>query len=357
MTRAWMVAGSGALESVEHPAPSPEPQEVVVAVVAAQVPRFQLRPGQVPGWAAVGRVVAAGEQALTLLDQHVLVGPIDPCGQCELCRRGGGALCPLAQRRGDNARGTAAERITVAARWVTALAEAKLGEPQPAHAALAGDAALAYTAYARADLAPKEPVIVVGRSSVTRFLLQILLAKGITPVLVEEAPSGGNEASDSSQASEWLDWLAARGLRRVLAPSGERTPAALAATRAELVALLAADPAAASAAGHAAGRPWRLFATDDTALPLAAALTGPRSTVTVIAPAPTTTAALAALEPHLWRNEVSILSVSTPSPELTLETAALVTRGQLDLTSCVTLAPASALPTCADSSTSLVLEA
>lgn len=345
-----MVAGSGALESVEHPASSPEPQEVVVAVAAAQVPRYQLRPGQVPGWAAVGRVVAAGEQALTLLDQHVLVGPIDPCGQCELCRRGGGALCPLAQRRGDRARGTAAERITVAARWVTALAEAKLGEPQPAHAALAGDAALAYTAYARADLAPKEPVLVVGRSPVTRFLLQILLAKGLTPVLVEEA------TSSESEGSEWSDWLGARSLRRVLAPSGERTPGALAATRAELVALLSADPAAASAAGHAAGRPWRLFAADDTALPLAAALTGPRSTVTVIAPAPTATGGLAALEPHLWRNEVSILSVSTPSPELTLETAALVTRGQLDLASCVTVVSASALPSCGDSSTSLILE-
>ncbi len=314
------------------------------------MPRSQLRPGQVPGWAAVGRVVAAGEQALTLLDQHVLVGPIDPCGQCELCRRGGGALCPMAKRRGDGARGTAAERITVAARWVTALAEAKLGELQPAHAALAGDAALAYTAYARADLAPKEPVIVVGRSSVTRFLLQILLAKGITPVLVEEA------TSSESEGSEGRDWLGARNLRRVLAPSGERTPGVLAATRAELVALLAADPAAASAAGHAASRPWRLFAADDTALPLAAALTGPRSTVTVIAPAPTATAGLAALEPHLWRNEVSILSVSTPSPELTLETAALVTRGQLDLASCVTVVSASALPSCGDSSTSLVVE-
>lgn len=350
MTRAWMVAGSGALESVEHPAPSPEPQEVVVAVVAAQVPRWQLRPGQVPGWAAVGRVVAAGDQALTLLDQHVLVGPIDPCGQCELCRRGGGALCPLARRRGDGARGTAAERITVAARWVTPLAEAKLGAPQPAYAALAGDAALAYTAYARADLAPKEPVIVVGRGAVTRFLLQILLAKGITPVLVEEGEGASGDL-------EWSEWLGARGLRRVLASSGERTPAALAATRAELVALLAADPAATSAAGFAAGRPWRLFATTDSALPLAAALTGPRSTVTVIAPAPTATSALAALEPHLWRNEVSILSVSTPSPELTLETAALVTRGQLELAPCVTIAPASALPTSGDSSTSLILEA
>lgn len=335
---------SGALESVEHPAPSPEPHEVVVAVLGAQVPRWQLGPAQVPGWAAVGKVVAAGEQALALLDQHVLVGPIDPCGQCELCRRGGGTLCPLAPRRGDQARGTLAERITVAARWLTPLAEAKLEAPHAAQAALAGDAALAYTAYARSDLAPKEPVIVVGRSPVTRFLLQILQAKGVAPVLVEEdAPS-----------AEWSQWLAARELRRVHAPPQERTFAALAATRAAIAAALAADPTAAASA--AASRPWRLLATDESALPLAASLAGPRATVTVIAPSPVAGAWLGALETHLWQNEVTIISVTNPSPELTLETAALVTRGQLELASCVTLETVASLPTPHDTSKSLIVE-
>lgn len=351
MTRAWMVTGNGALESVEHPAPSPEPQEVVVAVAAAQVPPWQLQRAHVPGWAAVGRVVAAGEQALALLDQQVLVGPVDPCGQCEVCRRGGGTRCPLAQRRGDNARGTLAERITVAARWVTPLAEAKLDAPHAAHAALAGDAALAYTAYARSDLAPKEPVIVVGRSPVTRFLLQILVAKGITPVFVEADEADG----------ELGQWLAARELRRVQASSGERTPGALAATRAAVAAALAADPSAAASA--ATGRPWRLIATDPGVAALAAALAGPRATLTVVAPAPPppdawsapASPALAGLEAQLWQNEVTITSVTTPSPELVLETAALVTRGQLDLASCVTISPATALPATHDASKSLII--
>ena len=53
-----------------------------------------------PSGAAVGIVDDARERSAVLLGKRVLVPACDPCGQCEVCRRGGAAVCPLATRRG-----------------------------------------------------------------------------------------------------------------------------------------------------------------------------------------------------------------------------------------------------------------
>src|SRR5262245_63714005 len=83
---------------------APALELVGIAVEAAQ-----------PSGAAVGIVDDASEGAAILLGKRVLVGPVDPCGQCEVCRRGGAAVCPFATRREVGA------RIRVASRWVVAL--------------------------------------------------------------------------------------------------------------------------------------------------------------------------------------------------------------------------------------------
>lgn len=336
MTKAW-VAGQGGLSLQESPAPSPAEHEVVVAVIAAQVPPAQLAVARhgVPGWSAVGKVVAAGEQALALLDRHVLVGAIDPCGQCEVCRRGGGTVCPHAAQRGVATRGTLAARITVAARWVIPLDELGLapstedsgGEPYARLAALAGDAALAYTAYARSDLAPKEPVVVVGVTPVTRYLVDVLIAKGITPVVA--LPRAVVEGELGAE-------LGARGAIAVAAPVfdapleavGEE---ALATTLEAVRAALATDAPATGgprADGGRAARPWRILCTELAMVPVAAALAGPRATLTVVCDG---TSAAPSVPVELWHREVSVCGVVAPSPELVLETAALAARGQLDI--------------------------
>src|SRR6185503_9095361 len=129
---------------MRHEAPAVE--LVGIAVEASQ-----------PSGAAVGRVDDASEGAAVLLGKRVLVGPIDPCGQCEVCRRGGPAVCPLATRRPL----PVAARIKVSSRWVVALADG-LELPVPAAAAVAGDVACAYTLYARTGLSSREPVVVIG---------------------------------------------------------------------------------------------------------------------------------------------------------------------------------------------------
>src|ERR1051326_3125713 len=119
-----------------------------------------------PNGAAVG----------TLPDgRRVLVPPFDPCGECDVCRRGGAAVCPQLVRR------TPAARINANERWLVPLA-GELDIPGAEAAAIAGDVATAYTLYARSNVAPRDPVVITGATPVARFLDQILRAKGITPI-------------------------------------------------------------------------------------------------------------------------------------------------------------------------------
>lgn len=239
---------------------------------------------QVHGAAGVGRVVRAGERAEGLLDRRVLIGPIDPCGECDVCRRGGAAVCPLARRR--DALGAT---VTAAARWLVPLDDG-LALPVPAAAAVAGDVALAYTLYARTGVGPRDPVVVVGECPIGRFLIEILLAKGIAPAALA---TGG----------AWADWLRARGV-----------PAA--ADRAALAAAFAQQD-------HGA-RPWRVLCAEPAAAAAAAALAGPRATLTVLAGA-------AALSGDLLAREVTVLGVAGAHPDLVVEVAAMCAKGEIDL--------------------------
>jgi threonine dehydrogenase-like Zn-dependent dehydrogenase len=236
--------------------------------------------------AGVGRVVAAGERARELLDRRVLVGPIDPCGECDVCRNGGAAVCPRARRRDR-----LAARAIVAARWLVALGDG-LDLPVPAAAAVAGDVALAYTLYARTGAAPREPVIVVGASPIARFLVEILLAKGIAPVAVAEP-------------GPWHDWLRARGVAT------------------------ARDHASLDEALHAqslATRPWRLICGDPAAIPTAVELARPRATLTLLAGA-----APPAIAGGVLTREVAIIGVAGAHPDLVVEAAAMCAKGEIDL--------------------------
>jgi threonine dehydrogenase-like Zn-dependent dehydrogenase len=237
--------------------------------------------------AGVGRVTAAGERTRGLLDRRVLVGPIDPCGECDVCRRGGAAVCPLAIRRTE-----LGARVVVAGRWVVPLDDG-LELPSPAAAAVAGDVVLAYTLYARTGVAPRDPVVVIGESPITRFLIEILIAKGITPTaLADPGP--------------WADWLLAKGV-------------SIARDRASVTAALAAQ--------SLGTKPWRVLCGDPAATAGAIALAGPRATLTL----------LAAAAPHpisgdAIAREVTIIGVAGAHPDLVVEAAAMCVKGEIDLT-------------------------
>jgi 6-hydroxycyclohex-1-ene-1-carbonyl-CoA dehydrogenase len=229
-------------------------------------------------------VIEAGAHAQVLLGKQVLVGPVDPCGECDVCRRGGAAVCPLAKRRA-----IAVGRVQVAARWVVAL-DHGLTLPAALAPVAAGELALAYTLYARTGVGPKEPVIVVGSGTIARFLVEILLAKSIAPIAV----------------SDDVDWLLGKGAVAIRDDGPDDG------IRAKI----------AGALQDTAGRPWRVIACTAAAVARAAALAGPRATLTVLAPVP-------ALPGELVAREVTVIGVAGAHPDLVVEAAALCARGQI----------------------------
>lgn len=168
----------------------------------------------------------------------------------------------------------------------------------PAGAAVPGPVVLAYTLYARTGVAPREPVVVVGASPVTRFLIEILLAKGVAPAVI---------ADPADRA--WIDWLLAKGVT--------------VASTTEVDAARATCIAAFSAEGLG-GRPWRVIVTQGDAIALGAALAGPRATLTVLAPTPP-------LPPELIAREVTVIGVAGAHPDLVVEVAAMCVKGDIDL--------------------------
>jgi D-arabinose 1-dehydrogenase-like Zn-dependent alcohol dehydrogenase len=271
------------------PTPTPAPpadDDVAIDVEGAQ------RTAQ--GIAIIGRVVETGARATSLAGRRVLAGPIDPCGECEICRRGGAAVCPRARRRN----GAIPLRVTAAARWLVPLGDG-LDLPAPAGAAAAGDAAVAYTLYARTGLSPREPVVVTGASPIARFLVEILRAKGASLVVVVDP-----------EHAAWGAWVSERGAAIALA-AGDDDEARAA----------VAEALAAQGAGP---RPWRVLATAPEAASRAAALAGPRATLTLLAPAPN-------LPGDLLAREVTVIGVAGAHPDLLVEVAAMCAKGEIDL--------------------------
>ncbi|HEY4179765.1 MAG TPA: alcohol dehydrogenase catalytic domain-containing protein [Kofleriaceae bacterium] len=223
------------------------------------------------GAAAIGRVTETGAHAEHLAGKRVLVGPIDPCGECDVCRRGGAAVCPTARRRSA----PLTSPVVAAARWVIAL-----GEPDGVNATsavVAGDLALAYTLYARTGVGPRDPVVVVGASRVARLLHRVIIAKGIEAVVI----------TDEASLAAAREQFTAQGI---------------------------------------GGKPWRVLCADGAAVPLAAACCGPRATLTVLA-----TGDAPAIPASLLAREVVVIPVAGAHPDLLVETAALAMRESIDL--------------------------
>lgn len=247
--------------------------EVEIALEAVQVARA----------AGVGRVIAAGERARGLLDRRVLVGDRDPCGECDACRAGGAAVCPSARQR--DAMG---DTVVAAARWVVPLGDG-LELAAPGAAAVAGDVALAYTLYARLGVGPRDPVVVIGASPIGRFVIEILRAKHIAPVVIAEPA--------------WDAWLARKGV----ATAHDR-----------------ASAQAAFAAQSLGTRPWRVVCAAPAKITEAVALAGPRALLGVLAP-------IAEIPGAAIAKELTVIGVAGAHPDLVVEAAAMCVKGEIEL--------------------------
>lgn len=314
MIRAWRHPGGGALLPLvpdDRPDPVLQGDQVLVAVHAAVLgqPERAVRTAYTPGGAGLGKVVAAGESAAHMLGQQVVLGPEQPCGECDVCRRGAAVVCPSATYLGRTADGTLASVVVARARWLCAL-ERDLHISSPAAALIGREAAWAYALFTRAGAGPGEPVVIVGDDIVARLLAEVSVAKGVKPMVVTARPG-------------FAAWIEACGGVPVTA-----------------------DPEAVAAAALRGGhgkRPWLVFET--SAMPehraLAMSLAGPGTRVTLLSAQAAGRAShdASSISPELMERLLArvidldglCIGVAGAHPDLLPEVAALAVRGDLDL--------------------------
>lgn len=310
--RAWRPNPSGALAALEVPLPEPTGDRALVQIEAAVLGAPELAAGNVPltpGGAAVGTVVATGDEASHVMGRRVLVGPRAPCGECDRCRRGAAAVCARGAMLGRDTDGTLATHVLASARWLCPLEEG-LELPGPTAAAAARELTDAYALYARTGVAPGEPVIVAGASVVDRFLVEIALAMGTRPI-----------ALAGQDQDEWRGFVSGRGLAVVDATADE----------------LLARTRAAAAAGGLGQRPWRVFDGEASSRSRARALSlaEPAATITLLASVQADPSEVS-LEALVARG-CTIIGVAGAHPDLMSEAAALAATGEVALAEAVTV--------------------
>ena len=312
-----------ALVERQHDDLAPTANGAVVRVEAAVFGRpeyavMSTRADITPGGAAVGTVERTGENATHLMGRRVVVGPEQPCGECDICRRGGAAVCPHGAVLGRTAEGALASHVVASGRWIVPIDD-ELEVPGPAAALLGREAAWAYAMYTRAGTAPGEPVVIVGQDVVARFIAQIAAARGNRPMVT--SPTIASVAADA-----------------VLLELDERSgPTDLRA----IVAGAAAD------AGLGA-LPWKVFDTG-TGPHRGTALAGPRVTVTVLSEC-----VLGGADGHRYdvagvlAADGAVLGVAGAHPDLIPEVAAMAVRGDIDLAAAASVVGVDQIPRVAD---------
>jgi len=173
------------------PGGSPADDQVLVKVHACVAGGAELRALQdgsrvTPGGAAVGTVEATGATAFDLAGARVVIGPIDPCGECEVCRRGQTSVCPDRVVRGMTTDGALCTHVLAGARWACRI-DGDLAIPGPEAALLGREALVAYAMYARLGVAPGDSVAIVGDGAIAALVRQIATARGARIVDISEA--------------------------------------------------------------------------------------------------------------------------------------------------------------------------
>ncbi len=135
-----------------------------------------------------GRVVAAGDGAEDWLDKAVIVPAVIPCGECDLCQRGHGAICRAQKMPGNDIQGGFGTHIAVPALGLCPVDEARLEAAglTLADVSVVADAVTTpYEAVKRNGVGEGDLAIVVGIGGVGGYAVQIASAVGATVVAID----------------------------------------------------------------------------------------------------------------------------------------------------------------------------
>jgi len=175
------IDGSGTLQPVDRPLPSPEPGQVRIRVRACAVCHTELDElegrlpapaGRIPGHQVVGVIDAAGDAVPAgWVGKRVGLGWIfHACGNCDACRRGLENLCPFFLSTGCDVDGGYAEAVVAPVDFVHVLAES-LTDVQAAPLLCAG--AIGCRALDRAQLVDGEPLGLTGFGASGHLVLSL----------------------------------------------------------------------------------------------------------------------------------------------------------------------------------------
>ena len=192
--RVMQVAKPGVLEWAERPTPVPEADEVLVAVEACGICGADVsdieRPDpagplpRVPGHEVVGRIVAAGVDALTSwrLGQRVGIGRLGGhCNACRQCRQGNFQLCLDQSVVGRSVDGGYAEMMLARSTGLVAIPEA-LSSEDAAPILCAGLAT--FNALKKCGAEPGDVVAILGIGGLGHLAVQYARKMGFNVVAV-----------------------------------------------------------------------------------------------------------------------------------------------------------------------------
>ena len=135
-----------------------------------------------------GRVVDAGVAARPWIGKAVVVPAVIPCGDCDLCRRGRGAICRSQKMPGNDIQGGFASHAVVPARGLCTVDEVRLAAAglRLADLSVLADAVTTpYQAVVRAGVQEGALAILVGVGGVGGYAAQICHAFGATVIAID----------------------------------------------------------------------------------------------------------------------------------------------------------------------------
>jgi len=242
--KAWVVAepkaiDAGPLAYVARDIPTPQPNELLVRVVACGVCRTDLHlavgeltprhPAVVPGHEVVGTVEATGSDCIRFHrgDRVGIAWLRSTCGRCRWCRHGRENLCAMSRYTGWDADGGYAEYAVVDESYAYGLPDAFDDE----HAApLLCAGIIGYRALLRAELPPAGRLGIYGFGASAHLAAQLAMAQGATVHVLTRSGTARELARDLGVASVGpADAMPPEPLDAAIlfAPAGELVPRAL----------------------------------------------------------------------------------------------------------------------------------
>ena len=196
----WVMTGQGQpLVEMKCDGLSPGPDEVLIEIAGCGVCHTDLgyyydgvkTKHALPlalGHEISGHVIDAGANATHWVGRAVIVPAVIPCGQCDVCRRGKGTICPHQKMPGNDIQGGFATHIVVPARGLCEVDEgrlAPLGLDLADLSVIADAVTTPYQAVVQAGVMPGDLVIVNGVGGVGGYAAQIAAAFGATVVAID----------------------------------------------------------------------------------------------------------------------------------------------------------------------------